>query len=96
MDKAEAGWVGSYDEQASARMAAEGIQALSSIGVLGDPREATVELGDAYLAAWTDIYAGIIRNDSAPPQINRVTNYETGGCYDSNCRVCRPWAVHGR
>lgn len=61
MEKAEAGWVGSYDEQASARMAAEGIQALSSIGVLGDPREATVELGDAYLAAWTDIYAGIIK-----------------------------------
>ncbi len=60
MDRTEAGWVGNYDEQAAALMAKEGMQALSPIGVLGDPRGSSVELGNAYLDAWTDIYAQVI------------------------------------
>jgi creatinine amidohydrolase len=61
MEHAQEGWLGEFDDEAGKRLAEGGTHAFSSIGVLGDARGATVELGEAYLNEWTDIYAKLIR-----------------------------------
>ncbi|MGH7366510.1 MAG: creatininase family protein [Candidatus Rokuibacteriota bacterium] len=50
MTEARRGHIGEPAES-GARLRAEGMQALSEIGVIGDPRESTAELGDRYFEA---------------------------------------------
>lgn len=61
MEEAQEGWVGDFDDEAAKKLSSGGIHSFSSVGILGDPRGATAELGDSYLQAWTNIYARIAR-----------------------------------
>ena len=45
------GYVGVFDEAATQKIFEEGIAGLSPIGVIGDPAEASVEHGEAYIEA---------------------------------------------
>ena len=60
MDLAPEGWVGTFGPEQYKILEGEGIQALSSNGVLGDARGATSEIGETYVARWTQIYADLI------------------------------------
>lgn len=61
MEHAPEGWLGEFDDETSKQLTEEGIQSLSEVGVLGDARDATTELGEAYLTEWTNIYVDLIR-----------------------------------
>lgn len=61
MEYAQQGWIGEFDEDASKRLMEGGSHMFSSVGVLGDARGASAELGECYLNEWTGIYARLIR-----------------------------------
>lgn len=50
MHEAQSGFIGDPTE-AAARLRASGMQTVSEIGVIGDPRSATAEMGDCYFEA---------------------------------------------
>lgn len=52
MDRAEVGFMGSYDAEPSPF---EGVHLLAPNGILGDPRAATAERGERCLRAWEDL-----------------------------------------
>ena len=60
MDKLEVGTEGAVS---TARLLSEGFDAVSENGVLGDPREATAEAGEAILSVITAAYATRIREE---------------------------------
>lgn len=60
------GWVGAPTPQSLARVFAEGVQALSGNGVLGDPRGASVELGELCIDAVADILEERFRDPAWP------------------------------
>ncbi len=57
MDVAEAGYVGPFNAEVSAKIFREGMPALTRNGILGDARLATAEHGAAYLTAQADFLA---------------------------------------
>jgi creatinine amidohydrolase len=50
----EPGFTGPLDDAATAVLFTEGVAALATNGVLGDPRGASADAGHAYLAAFLD------------------------------------------
>jgi creatinine amidohydrolase len=61
MDKAEEGFVGTFDEAASRTVFEKGMTALTSNGILGDARPATAERGRGYIETLADMLAEFIR-----------------------------------
>lgn len=59
MDQAEPGFIGDMEEVR--HLFSQGTQAISPNGILGDPVEATPEMGEAYLEALTDLLVKHIR-----------------------------------
>lgn len=55
--------VGTEGAVSTARLLSEGFDAVSPNGVLGDPREATAEAGEAILSVITEAYAARIREE---------------------------------
>lgn len=68
MEYAPEGWVGEFDDEVAKRLTERGTHEFSPVGVLGDARGATAELGEAYLKEWTDFYAKLIRQRLAMPR----------------------------
>jgi creatinine amidohydrolase len=64
MGRAEAGFVGDFDQEAAALIFREGMRALTSNGILGDARPADAERGLRYLDAMADMLAEWIRERS--------------------------------
>ncbi|MBO0686740.1 MAG: creatininase family protein [Candidatus Dormibacteraeota bacterium] len=60
MQAAEAGYVGSLDA-AWPLLTTEGLRAVTANGVLGDPRGATPEIGEALLDAWAASIVEVVR-----------------------------------
>jgi creatinine amidohydrolase len=64
IDQAQPGYVG--DQLSIAPLLFEkGFRAVSENGVLGDPRDASAENGEAYMAAMTDLLVGYIKKAKA-------------------------------
>jgi creatinine amidohydrolase len=61
MSRAEAGFVGTFDEAASRTVFEQGMTALTSNGILGDARPATPERGARYIGSLADMLAEFIR-----------------------------------
>jgi creatinine amidohydrolase len=57
--------VGTEGAVSTARLLSEGFDAVSANGVLGDPREATAQAGEAILSVITEAYATRIREERA-------------------------------
>jgi len=55
------GYVGVFDEEATAKIFSDGIAALSPIGVLGDPRDASREHGERYIVDLVEAIVGFIK-----------------------------------
>ena len=60
MDQAEPGFVGDHLSLAPTIMT-DGFKGVTENGVLGDPREAKAEVGEAYLQAMTDLIVDFVR-----------------------------------
>lgn len=56
------GYIGSFDEEATAKIFKNGIAALSPIGVLGDPAQAVRERGEEYIDAITDAIIEFVKS----------------------------------
>jgi creatinine amidohydrolase len=61
MDRAEAGYVGAFDDAAIATVLRDGMTALTANGILGDARPATAPRGVRYLDALADLLANDLK-----------------------------------
>jgi creatinine amidohydrolase len=61
MEKAECGVVGALDEAQMARIFADGLKAISEVGILGDARGALAERGKRYLDEMMDMLEAAVR-----------------------------------
>ena len=60
MDKAEPGFIGD-NKPLLDKIFVEGIQSVTANGIVGDPRRATREMGEALLEHLTDVLSGELR-----------------------------------
>jgi creatinine amidohydrolase len=61
MEWAEPGWLGPFDDDYLEKLRREGTHSLSEVGILGDPRGATAELGEVFLDRLSTAYADKIK-----------------------------------
>lgn len=64
-ERAEAGYMGGFDEALMDRMFRDGLRSVTPNGILGDPRGMSEDIGDRCIAKAAETIAGVL--DGAPP-----------------------------